>query len=1344
MQKTQITYLIHCSKIHFKLLFFLTLFTSLTFHTIHSQKVSEAGLPYIQNYTPDLYQANIQNWDAVQDSLGVMYFANGNGILSYNGVDWNTLDMPNLATVFALTETEKGKIYAAGIDELGYLKSKINGELSYVSLLNKLPQEFHDFNQIRSVQATKDGVFFGSAKYLLKWDGKEFTSWENSGDPSIFHVNNKLYKRFNGKGLTVYKNGEFELVPQGHIFNTKNISAILPYDNDSLLIATENQLYIFNGSHFELFETNSSEFFTKNTVRRGITLNQESYAFGSSKKGILVIDKKGNKLEIFSKNRLLRSNAILNLFQDKSGLLWSLSNYGIAKIEYPSPFSFYNKNTNTPDAIMEFLRYGKTLYLGTTDGLYYLNDSNYIGSPQFQVVENDYGLTFDMIVAKKKMLVASRLGLFQIDSIGKSNRIGDFLSVLSLCASKINPNRVYIGSSSGLASMLYKNGEWQSEHVFNEIKMPVPKIFENDNGDLWLDIAKNEVVRVSFKNLRDAKDQRNPKVKIYYSEDGVPENLQKIYLIKNQLYVKAEDEAYIFNAETDSFSKDVELFKLLGFENKSVEINAVDDDGNVWLMEFIDNQRFEQHVAILKEDGGFDVKKLNEKRVIDIKKYGTYPELKDSVIWHRGRPGVVRHDLKNTNGKKKVHSKAIITKAIWNTDSLLFGGYTSSISAQLPYKNNQLRFQYANPSFYDESKNQFKYILEGFDQDWSTWTSETKKDYTNIPVGDYIFKVRSKNIFNDVSSEDSYSFSILPPWYLSWWAYLFYGIGAIALLSLLLQWRSKELRRKNENLEYLVAERTTEIRHKNELLNHQTEQLEQLNDSKTRLYSNITHEFRTPLTVILGMAETLKTNVLNKSLDGVDTSLEMIRRNGKNLLQLVNEMLDLAKVESGSMELNLVQTDAIPFVKYLSESFHSLAEAKQINLTVYSEINTLEMDIDVNKMASIISNLLSNAIKFTEVNGKIIVHLNEIKTKEGELFSIKVQDNGLGLAENDLTHLFDRFYQADNQSAQYQEGTGIGLSLAKEFAELMNGTISVESTLGKGSTFTVQIPVTNNADKTADAKITVEPPNKSSSPIVEKELSFEENSSELPLVLLIEDNVDVAHYLKTCLKGKYQTIHAFDGNAGLKMAYENIPDIIISDVMMPGKDGLEVCATLKADERTDHIPVILLTAKVTTEDRLTGLTHGADAYLAKPFNKEELFTRLDQLILVRKKLISKLEKNGLSSLLKEKVENPQTKFLKEVIESIHAHLDDANFGPTQLAKEMRFSESQIYRKLKSITDKSTAIFIRSVRLQKAKELIETTDKTISEIAYQVGFNDPSWFSRAFKKEFNLAPSDIHK
>ena len=492
------------------------------------------------------------------------------------------------------------------------------------------------------------------------------------------------------------------------------------------------------------------------------------------------------------------------------------------------------------------------------------------------------------------------------------------------------------------------------------------------------------------------------------------------------------------------------------------------------------------------------------------------------------------------------------------------------------------------------------------------------------------------------------------------------------------------------------------------------------------------------------MTDTIKSNFENKQLNELDHSLEMIERNSDGLLHLVNEMLDLAKIESGNMKLELIQADVIPFIKYLSESFNSLAQENQINLTVYAEIDSLVMDFDPNKLTSIISNLLSNATKFTPESGKIIVHINQIKEHENHHLLIKVKDSGIGIAQEEIQNIFTRFYQTDASTVREGEGTGIGLALTKELVDLMQGTIEVQSTLQTGSTFMVTIPITRKAPlskhvQMVESRHNLIPPVKSP-----QSDSIPVSDFELPLVLIIEDNMDVAHYLKTCLRNKYETIHAVNGVEGIEVALDKIPDIIISDVMMPGKDGFEVCTTLKSDERTDHIPIILLTAKASIESRLKGLSHGADAYLAKPFHKDELFTRLDQLVSIRKKLIQKIQKEGFNTMLKKRSTNPKLQYLQKIIKLIHENIEDSDYGSERLAKALHISESQIYRKIKAITGKSTAVYIRSIRLQKGKELIQSTDKTISEVAYDVGFNDPSYFSRAFKEEFGYSPSSVSR
>lgn len=638
---------------------------------------------------------------------------------------------------------------------------------------------------------------------------------------------------------------------------------------------------------------------------------------------------------------------------------------------------------------------------------------------------------------------------------------------------------------------------------------------------------------------------------------------------------------------------------------------------------------------------------------------------------------------------------------------------------------NTITVSFAALDFTSPSKNQYTYKMDQFGQDWTFLGNRRFVTFSDLRPGNYDFSVKGSNndgIWNETPV--TLRFTILPPWWQTWWAYSLYFSLILGMVLFLRRYEMKRFK-----------------------LRQRAAHLADLDAFRSRFYTNITHEFRTPLTVIMGMSQSLQANIREKRLDDVDRSLGMIQRNGENLLHLINQMLDLAKVESGNLELQQVQTDVIPFVKYVCESFQSLANERQINLTVYSETDELVLDFDPDKLSVVISNLLTNAIKFTQRNGKIVVHLNRFTENGDEFFVVKVRDSGMGISENELPNIFDRFYQAGALLSHRGEGTGIGLALTKELVELMEGSIEVKSKPGKGSEFTVRIPAYRKAPKTLERY-----PTKHSATLTPAILpgyspeQFPGNDSDgdLPLALIIEDNPDVAHYLKTCLHGKYQTLHAGEGTGGIEQAIEKVPDIIICDVMMAGKDGFEVCSTLKSDGRTDHIPIIMLTARATTEDRLTGLSLGADAYLTKPFEKAELFTRLDQLVLLRKKLRQKFEKDGFANISFKRTKSPEAKFLQNAISIICEDISNDLLTARHLSHRLHLSESQLYRKLKAITGKSTAIFIRSIRLQKARQMILTTDKTISEIAYEVGFNDPSWFSRAFKEEFGYSPNETRK
>ena len=512
--------------------------------------------------------------------------------------------------------------------------------------------------------------------------------------------------------------------------------------------------------------------------------------------------------------------------------------------------------------------------------------------------------------------------------------------------------------------------------------------------------------------------------------------------------------------------------------------------------------------------------------------------------------------------------------------------------------------------------------------------------------------------------------------------------------------------------------------------------LTELDTFKTRFYSNITHEFRTPLTVIEGMANDLESHPDKAP----EKNLSLIKQNSRNLLSLVNQMLDLSKLQAGKLAADLRQDDVILFMKYLVETNESYAHMKNVGLQFYSEEPELWTDFDAPKLEQILTNLISNAVKFTPQYGKVLVVAKKKLLGNEPWLELIVKDNGIGISAQQLPYIFDRFHQAESTHAN--QGTGIGLALVKELVAILNGTIRVESELNHGTSVILHFPVQNNTPKTAQA-----------SGYHFNELVYQRHvpdivksmvTNELPILLIIEDSEDVTYYLKTCLTDSYQIITARNGKEGVKKALEELPDIVISDVMMPEMDGFEVCRILKKDEITSHIPIILLTAKATSEDKLIGLTHGADAYVTKPFEKAELIVRLNKLLEIRQTLQKKYSSRLISSQAVKVVETKEDTFVEKVEKIILSHLDKEDFSIHELAREIHLSRSQLHRKIKALTGMSASIYIRHIRLQKAKELLYTSELSIAEIAYQVGFKTPVYFSQIFKETFGESPNATRK
>lgn len=657
----------------------------------------------------------------------------------------------------------------------------------------------------------------------------------------------------------------------------------------------------------------------------------------------------------------------------------------------------------------------------------------------------------------------------------------------------------------------------------------------------------------------------------------------------------------------------------------------------------------------------------------------------------------------------------------------------------LAYDQNVITLEYAGLHFARPEANHYAYKMDGLDKGWNEVGNRRFTTYAGLGPGHYVFWVKAANHDGYWGQPVSLRIAILPPWWATWWAYALYALWVVAVLWAAYTWRLRRLELKTR----LAQE------------HREAERLKELDALKTRLFTNITHEFRTPITVILGLVEQLHDTVRREGME----NLAAIRRSGKALLRLVNQMLDLSKLEAGAMPLHYVHNDVIPFLRYQLETFHSLAESKGIRLLFQANPETMTADYDPEKLETIISNLLSNALKFT-ARGTVIMkvmpegsidNLSHLST-----FIIKIKDTGIGIQSEKLPHIFDRFYQAEDNARPHSEGTGIGLTVSKELVKLLGGEITVTSEPGAGSEFTVRLPF--RAPGTAGtapplpesqaraATSSVLSPQKQEIPRTGTTTlpagGIEDDASN-PLLLIVEDNADVVSYLRSLLQNSYRIEVASDGRAGLSQALEQVPDIILSDVMMPSMDGFELCQTLKTDMRTSHIPIILLTARADTASKIEGLQHGADAYMAKPFDKTELFVRLEKLVELRRRLQERYS-NAFSPLATPATPTLEDEFMGEVRRMLEKHIADEGFGVPELCKALAMSRAQLYRKFHALTDQPVAHYFRAMRLHRAKTLLQTTQMHISEIAFEVGFKDPAHFTRAFKEEFGVNPGEIRK
>ena len=764
--------------------------------------------------------------------------------------------------------------------------------------------------------------------------------------------------------------------------------------------------------------------------------------------------------------------------------------------------------------------------------------------------------------------------------------------------------------------------------------------------------------------------------------------------------------------------------------NDVVKSIVEDKDGNLWFTTEIGlscfNKDTEQFRNYDRYDGFLNVE-LEESSAL---------RTLSGDLWLGSRQGILtfspnKLETQNMNYDTRIVDFKISNRDLrsFHEDPVLKESITFADAIRLKYNQSMFTIEFAALNFYNPNRVFYRYILEGYEKEWHYNGKNRIASYTNVPPGSYTFRVETIDEANpELVSNRTLAITILPPWWLSWWAIVIYVVLGIIALYFSLRLAFFMIKMKND---IYIEQKVSEM--------------------KIKFFTNISHELRTPLTLIKGPIQELREHE-TLSPKGVQY-VELMEKNTNQMLQLVNQILDFRKIQNGKMRLHVSLIDFNELVVSFQKEFRVLSEENEVSFTFQLPDAAIMIWADKEKLSIVIRNIISNAFKFTPSGGSI--HVVAGLTEDGEHCFLRVEDNGIGIPQNKLTEVFERFSQGENAKNSYYQGTGIGLALSKEIVNLHHGVIRAESPEGKGTVFIVELLLGKEHYRISEVDFyvsdteTAPAGDVSSTDIMAEEDSEEQTEidASLPNLLLVEDNKDLCQLIKLQLEDKFNIHIANNGVEGLKKVHLYHPDIVVTDQMMPEMDGLEMLQSIRKDFQISHIPVIILTAKNDEGAKTKAITLGANAYITKPFSKEYLLARIDQLLserlLFRERIRLQMEnqKTTEEDSYEQYLVKKDVQFLEKIHQVIEENMDDSDFNIDTIASGIGLSRSAFFKKLKSLTGLAPVDLVKEIRLNKSVELIKNTDLSISEIAFAVGFKDSGYYSKCFRKKYNQTPRE---
>ncbi|WP_196139343.1 response regulator [Aliikangiella sp. G2MR2-5] len=1326
---------------------------------------SERGRSFFSEYPPEIYGGGYQIWNFTQDSQGVIYAANNGGVFSFDSHQWKNIENTNRLLVISLDVDPDDSILVGAAGDFGLVSTAENGK----KIFRSLKDDFVDAGLISSSQQITeilDVVFFEDKYYFLS--PSHIYRWQADGELAVFQGNElssfaifkgELFVYDNKKGLERISDTGLQLIIDEIEFESSPVVFMLN-DNDLRLLvgSKENGIYVVQNNSVSKLE---SQYLEKNKnfgLMHGVLSLDGALVLGFEKKsGVAILDNEGRLIQKHSKASGLSSDDILTSFIDANNTLWLGSNNGVLRIEAFSPLTTFDVKTGLVGVVHRIVRFDGQLYVATSEGVFYLNKGI---SPAFHRMNRVKAQCFSLIATDNGILAGCEDRVYQI--VGDSINLLDIekdLKVYALQQLKKHPDIILIGLSNGLAYLQRVQNQWHYKGRLLDSTPPFREIKQDDNNIIWMNTFYEGIYRANFDY-----ESKSVTTQIVTAEQGLPSGYPFLMLVDGKILFGTNDgvleieEGNIKNKKM--LSRDPRFVQFINENGYLLETFHQSENGKLWFT----GSGLKLLGGMKLTNGVYMIDSTHFDRRADFYTNIIYAE--NNAVWAGGLNGLLKLDLMSQNHEKT--SKLMISKTVdIYRQTELFGGGKQTLIPEIEYMQNSLRFEFALTSFDAPDKTLYQYRLEGFNDSWSDWSSETYREFTNLDEGSYVFSVRAKDLYHQ-SEAAEFRFVILAPWYRSWWAYIVYGVIFLMLAQLWTRWKSQSIQRKNRLLEKRIGEKTTEIQLQKHQLEMQNIQLVEMSNYKSRFYTNISHELRTPLSLSIAPVADILEGKLGQVSSEIYERLTLVQKNSRHLLNYINQLLDMTREDSLHYELKVELVNLLPIVRSRYDAFYALSKRKEVSFTVEIPETPVEILIDRQMFIHALDNLLNNAFKFTDKGGA--VHL-KVKNSSDSIF-VEVIDTGIGIDNERLSKIFDRYFQVGASGISKKKGIGVGLNFVQEIMKQHHGQVNVESEVGSGSHFSLLFQKGTEhfseelakQERYGSAQKVGEPQDydtlchidnlshsdnlnhsdKTGRTDKEDIIRVKDGRREKFHILVVEDNRELQNYLVERLGLDYQVSGADNGKEALAIAQSSLPDIILSDIAMPQMDGKQLCQAIKSDPLTSHIAVILLTAQTSQEQIVSGLESGADDYLVKPFEPHSLELKLANLVNTRQQLHARYNQTLGIKTVDLPLRSANDVFMKRVLEVIDLSLDSSDFTVETLALQIGLGRRQLLRKIKALTNKSPSELIKERRLHTAADLLKAKVGNVSEVAYRCGFEDPAYFSKEFKLFMGVPPSEYSR